>query len=462
MRKEWENAKTALRPYEGMEGLYEIDLETTAHKGVMLRDGKRVSVRLDEMTGAYVRAGRNHLGSSVQEGSPFDFKTMLEEAETIGMILDGESQETIQIPYAAGCSCFTKERDLYSLQELTDIGRMVLSKVKEGLTEVPALNMENENPDFSLYIGERIHEEAVYNNHGLSAEDLSSSLEICLHAFGQEYLTMAKDKDSIDLSEWMDRMWIDAQICELEKEDSSYISFEGSKGEAVLGSGVMCNWLITAWKHFTATSVTAGNTCLAGELGKQIAAKCVSLKDVPSVRDAGFIRRVDAEGSAAGEITLIDEGKLCGWMSTCKSADRTDGAKAGCAGRTATLVKSTAIQVVPRNTVFMPGESSLRKLLHREDEKESLYIYEAFDQFHALDIATGDFHFPCKGAIVKNGRVLSLIDRVTLEGNSRELLMSISDIGSQIRQQPLVIMETYMVAAPAVRVCEIRVSGNNK
>ncbi|MCF0135291.1 MAG: hypothetical protein HUJ69_02610 [Lachnospiraceae bacterium] len=455
MNAEYQRMEAALEAYRDYEGLCEIDREEVRHRGLQLTWNREKSLfipdspREDGTVTTYVRAeAQTKMGLStgcvVREGGDPSYDELLKEALTLGRTLGQYRKEPIREKAEYHTGVFESEAagDGRSFSELRSLGENIGRQVMDMVPEL-------KEGDFSLsvYSGLRIHREGTANNRGLAARDESCSYEIRIFVFDREYLLTAAVGEDPDMESLLDVLQMDMAIYKAEADESMNVKISGYEGPAVLSGAALNSWLITAWKHFTDTADADGTSCFAGKKGEGIGPELLSLWDVPEWKGRGYIRRTDSKGGMAREVKIIDRG----YMQELLSSDRAN------AGRTATLVRSYGIQTVPRNTVLLPGEASLREMT---DRGEVLYIYEIFDEFHGLDISTGIFNYPCKAALLKDGQVKGILERVTLTGNSREFLKNIETLGRDLLQQELVIMETYMVMAPAALCSHVKLSGN--
>lgn len=116
----------------------------------------------------------------------------------------------------------------------------------------------------------------------------------------------------------------------------------------------------------------------------------------------------------------------------------------------------TDIMITPKNFVMMPGMATDEELLERLGD--GLYVFDAFDQFHAVNAASGQFSFPCSAAVVKDGKYVGVVKGLTMNGSMGDLLKNVEAVGDRLSYMPLLMHYTYQVAAPAVLVSELNVT----
>ena len=193
-----------------------------------------------------------------------------------------------------------------------------------------------------------------------------------------------------------------------------------------------------------------------GLLGKALAAPIVNVLDTPAYEESGYQKPFDCEGTTGVPVHLIQNGRLEGLLHHCESAQQLGQQPTGNAGRTAGLVKGVSRIITPRSLVMQPGNISVDELLKQLEN--GYYIFDAWDEFHAVNVASGDFHFPCSAVRIEHGQRVGVIEGLTFSGNIREFLPEITALGRDLCFMPLLMHETYQVAAPAVLVSEAHLS----
>ena len=80
--------------------------------------------------------------------------------------------------------------------------------------------------------------------------------------------------------------------------------------------------------------------------------------------------------------------------------------------------------------------------------------------FHSINIASGEFHVPCKGIIVKNGVKEAVVEGITINGTIQDLLMNVEEVGREIQVRPMDLLKSYTVCTPALRITALKVTGS--
>lgn len=234
---------------------------------------------------------------------------------------------------------------------------------------------------------------------------------------------------------------------------------------AVLASGVVNNILITMWQMFSARRKQSESTPLAGHTGERIFSPCVTIRDEKggegslASRVSGFSWEIDCEGVPSQDVTLVENGVLKGWLHNLASAKEDGVPPTGNAGRRTSLSGNihTETQIMPKNFMMEAGTAELSELLSAC--WNGIYIFENYDQFHALNVVTGDYAFPCKGIVIREGKPAGLVEGLTMNGNVCRLFSCVERIGKDREVCPMTLYSSYTVVGPAMLVSELKISG---
>lgn len=233
-------------------------------------------------------------------------------------------------------------------------------------------------------------------------------------------------------------------------------TFQPGTYRAVLSSQAVNFLLVTGWKLFAANTYQSGGNSLAGRLSEKIFSDCITIRDY---KNSVYPFLLDAEGTPSQDVTLVENGVFKGLMHNLSTAKRAGIPSTGNAGRRALLSGNihTDMTVVPENFTMEAGEAELEELLRQCGD--GIYIYESYDQFHSLNTVTGDFTFPCKGILVKDGRLTESVSGLSMNGNIVELFQHVELLGRDRQIEPMAMYENYLVSGPAMLVGELRISG---
>ncbi|MFO7921072.1 metalloprotease TldD [Rhodobacteraceae bacterium W635] len=172
------------------------------------------------------------------------------------------------------------------------------------------------------------------------------------------------------------------------------------------------------------------SSAFAGLLGRQVAAKGVTVLDDGTIPDRRGSLSVDDEGTPSSKTTLIEDGILVGYMQDRQNA-RLMGVEATGNGRR----ESHAHAPMPRmtNTYMLGGETEPGDIV--ADVKDGIYAV-GFGGGQ-VDITNGKFVFSCTEAYrVENGKVGAPVKGATLIGDGATALQQIRGIGNDMALDP--------------------------
>jgi len=173
--------------------------------------------------------------------------------------------------------------------------------------------------------------------------------------------------------------------------------------------------------------VVAGDSCLEGKMGKQIAAPGLSLFDDPTIRGAFGSFPFDDEGLVALRKPLIEKGVLKCFILDRESAFRLDMEPNGGA-----RAESYAARPLVRmsNTAIAAGDRSRDEMF----EGIKLGIYAVGTRGGQVDTSKGSFQFSCREAyLIENGDVTGPLRSLALSGRILETLKEVDAIGKDLR-----------------------------
>ena len=169
-----------------------------------------------------------------------------------------------------------------------------------------------------------------------------------------------------------------------------------------------------------------GTSAFAGLLGKQVAAKGVTVVDDGTIPNRRGSISIDDEGTPSSYNTLIENGILVGYIQDRLNA-RLMGMRATGNGRR----ESFACQPLPRmtNTYMLAGDASHEDIISSVKRG----IYTAHLGGGQVDITSGKFVFSASEAyLIENGKITSPLKGVTLIGNGSDCLTKIRAVGNDL------------------------------
>ena len=165
-------------------------------------------------------------------------------------------------------------------------------------------------------------------------------------------------------------------------------------------------------------------------VGKQVAAKGVTVIDDGTIRDRRGSLSIDDEGTPTSQTTLIEDGILVGFLQDRLNA-RLMGVKPTGNGRR----QSHAHHPMPRmtNTYMANGEHDPEEIIKSVDKG----LYAVNFGGGQVDITSGKFVFSATEAyMIENGKVGAPVKGATLIGNGPDCLTKVSMIGNDMMLDP--------------------------
>jgi len=203
-----------------------------------------------------------------------------------------------------------------------------------------------------------------------------------------------------------------------------------------------------------------GTSVFADKLGKQVAAKGVTVVDDGTIADRRGSLNFDDEGVPTQRNVLIEDGILTGFMQDKQNARLMGVAPTGNGRR-----ESYADPIQPRmtNTFMLAGKDKPESILASLDDG----IYAVNFGGGQVDITSGKFVFTTSEAYyVKNGEIQYPVKGATLIGMGHEVLQKVSMIGDDLALDPGVgtcgkggQSVPVGVGLPTIRVDELTVGG---
>jgi TldD protein len=203
-----------------------------------------------------------------------------------------------------------------------------------------------------------------------------------------------------------------------------------------------------------------GSSAFSGRLGERVAsAQCTIVDDGTLVGRRGSLT-IDDEGVAAQCTTLIEEGRLVGYMQDRQNA-RLMGVSPTGNGRRETY----AHQPIPRmtNTYMLAGNYVPEEIIQSVERG----IYAVDFSGGQVDITSGKFVFTTSEAyLIENGKIKHPIKPVTLIGNGPDVLTKVSMVGNDLALDPGIGMcgkdgqsVPVGVGQPTLKIDELVVGG---
>ena len=169
-----------------------------------------------------------------------------------------------------------------------------------------------------------------------------------------------------------------------------------------------------------------GTSTFSGRMGEQVASPLCTVVDDGTLEFRRGSLNVDDEGEVTQHTTLIEKGRLVGYMQDKHNA-RLMGVRSTGNGRR----ESYAHLPMPRmtNTYMLPGEHKSEEVIASVDKG----IYAVNFGGGQVDITSGKFVFSTSEAyLIENGKITRPVKGATLIGNGPEVMQGISMVADDL------------------------------
>jgi len=183
---------------------------------------------------------------------------------------------------------------------------------------------------------------------------------------------------------------------------------------------------------------------LAGKLGERVAGENITVIDDGTMVGGFGTSPFDGEGVPTQRTTVIERGVLNSYLLNTYTAKKLGLKTTGNASRG--LAGNPGIGV--GNFFLQPGKRTARQIIG--DIKDGLYVTEFLG--FGVNLVTGDFSRGASGLWIVNGELAYPVEEITVAGNLKDMLMNVSEIGSDLEFRG-------SVAAPTIRIDGLTVAG---
>lgn len=433
----------------------EAEAEKSEQLSVEVIDGQTGRMSCSEQTEIFVRA------SNEKTGFVYTQKIDGDALEVIKLALSNseessakEPEELVTRSYWEDDKADARDLSLVTIDELKNKAKDMSLTLKKAFEDETGKTC-------SVMIGmtQAIQTMGIVNTNGVDKTCTVQRFSADISAEGYAGYQSVYSLDDFDtdeiIREFSQRKWIN---CEKIKPQAGVY-------RAVLSSQVVNNILITAWQMFSAKKTQTKGTPFASKLGQKIFSDCITIRDYKGGTETknqvlcGFSWEMDCEGVPSQDLTIVENGVLKGWMHNLSTARLDKTVSTGNAGRKTLLSGNihTDMSIMPKNFTIESGTETLSQLI--EACEDGVYVFENYDQFHALNVVSGDFAFPCKAVLIKEKKPVGMMEGLTMNGNVAELFSCVEKVGADRVINPLAMYDSYTVSGPAMLVKSLRISG---
>ena len=408
----------------------ELFLEEKRSESLVLDDQRLKSANLDASKGFGLRAVKNE-STAFAHSTEISEKSLDRASETIKLLNPDKDQQN-SLPPSNVISKLYKDIDpiielpfsskVDLLREIDDYARNLDRRVVQVSASVSASvqNISIMRPDCDLKIDTR---PLTRINISVSVEEMGRRETGSAGGGGRCSLSIVSEPD----------MWrgfvkeaLRVAVLNLQAEPAP-----AGVMDVVLGPGWPGILLHEAVGHGLEGDFNRKNTSAFSNLmGKQVAAKGVTVLDDGTIPNRRGSISFDDEGTPSSKNTLIEDGILVGYMQDRQNA-RLMGTSSTGNGRR----QSYAHPPMPRmtNTYMLDGTDNVKDMLSSVKNG----IYAVGFGGGQVDITNGKFVFSCTEAYnVRNGKVGAPVKGATLIGDGASALKEIRAIGADMSLDP--------------------------
>ena len=170
-----------------------------------------------------------------------------------------------------------------------------------------------------------------------------------------------------------------------------------------------------------AENVQKNSSLFIGKLNEQIASSKVTILDAPLTKNV-FYSYYDDEGVAKYNKPIIEKGVLKTYLYNLSTA-----AKDGVTSTGNAVASNGKISIAPSQVVLKPGRKTLEELML--DVKDGIYLTEVTGLHAGMNPTSGDFSLQANGFIIKDGKIDSPLNLITVAGNLVDLFENVTSVG---------------------------------
>jgi PmbA protein len=304
-------------------------------------------------------------------------------------------------------------------------------------------------------VGTAEDEVIIANTYGL---ELSHSRNFALAFLYPQAEENGKSKLSGD--RWYGQRWEDfspeALATAAARKTLSYLNAEPVKSgryKILLSNETAVDLFKVYTGTFFAENVQKGFSLLKGKLGESIANPMLTIRDDAVCKKSLGSVPFDAEGVAAQNKAVVENGVLKTYLYTLKSAAKDNVLPTGNGFRSGI---HGAITTACTNFYITPSERTHDEMLAELDD--GLYITALAGLHSGTNAVSGDFSLSATGFLVADAKIVRPVEQITIAGNFYQMLCDVTGIGGDLKFNMPGRMGTF--GAPSMLINGLEVSGS--
>lgn len=196
---------------------------------------------------------------------------------------------------------------------------------------------------------------------------------------------------------------------------------KSKKYKAVLSPSAVSDLMAFFMSQLNAKSVHKHLSVFENKVGQEIVSKKLTVLHTP--HDTALeATSYDADGYPTQDFTLIQRGVLKTYFHSVETAKEENISSNGCA--------SGIGNAGPFVLRVKPGNKNKEELFSKV--KNGIYITTVSGLNSGINAQTLDYSLPCKGYLIKDGKVSQAVSMIVCAGNLKDLFENVTDIASDV------------------------------
>lgn len=203
-------------------------------------------------------------------------------------------------------------------------------------------------------------------------------------------------------------------------------SVPSSTYNVIMKNEAMISMLEAYFDVFSATLMQKGLSLLNGKIGKKVTSDMLSIVEKPTYDKALIKFPFDMEGVITSEKYIIKDGIFVNPLYDLKAANKENKTSTG---NGFGAIRATNV-TIESNEELIPYDDMIEKL-------ENGLIITDLNGLHAgINKISGDFSLLCEGYLVKDKKIVSAVEQITISDNFFDFMNKIRYMGEDIVARP--------------------------
>lgn len=429
----------------------EVNIDSTDEYIVRFQNGVQSGCELYAKNAVYLQASNGQsTGIVYTENTDDDPRTLIEEALKCAQYSGREAYTPLKADASVCCVHSCEPEDILAYGES-------LCLLAKNIPDIRGFH-------FTVRRTDKVRQ--VCNSLGLSSQHSSTYylIQLAIELKNGAVSSLVRSASSLQKLPAQQALADAVQKAELYHgvSDLKQLPLSSGSYRCVLSADVLCNILITAWQEFTAANLECGVSAFQKYFASNqaIGSPVLNITDAPSHPGWGYELKLDSQGCVIGKKSVVKNGILTEPLRTLYDSAPRRQAPGGNAGRAALLSGTAQVNIVtiPNIIYVEPGKDSVESLLASLDT--GLFITRSMDEFHSINISSGNFSIPCGGLVYEKGKPIGTTGQITIVGSLRDLLMSVQAVGNDLQFDEF-IYHNYCFGGPSLLIENISVSSGS-